>query len=135
MQNFSVKTTAQVQMIDITPQIQAQVKKSRVKEGVATIYVPHTTAGIIINENADPAVIRDIIKELDKVIPFNNNYQHLEGNAAAHIKSSVVGCSCTVIISGGKLALGTWQSIFFCEFDGPRIRNVYVQIIPSIIEQ
>jgi secondary thiamine-phosphate synthase enzyme len=131
MQSFSVKTNSQVQMIDITSQVQTQVKKSKVKDGIATIYVPHTTAGVIINENADPAVIEDIIRQLNKIIPFNDNYRHLEGNAPAHIKSSVVGCSCTVIISNGELALGTWQSIFFCEFDGPRTRNVYVQIIPS----
>jgi len=118
-------------MIDITDAVQKAVSDSGVKEGVCIIYAPHTTAGITINENADPSVKKDILAELNKLIPFDDNYSHLEGNAAAHIKSSIVGCSQSVIVSNGRLVLGTWQGIFFCEFDGPRSRRVFVQVCPA----
>ncbi len=118
-------------MIDITNRVSSAVRESGVKSGVCYIFVPHTTAAVTINENADPSVPRDILAELDKVIPLNDNYRHMEGNAAAHIKASLVGNSETVFIENGSLVLGTWQSLFFCEFDGPRTRRVLVKIMAS----
>lgn len=129
MEQIAVKTHKQCEMVDITSDIERMVKKRGVKSGICCVFVPHTTAGITINENADPDVIRDIIMELDKIVPLKDNYLHAEGNSAAHIKSSIVGCSQEVLIEGGSLRLGTWQSLFFCEFDGPRNRNVWVKII------
>ena len=129
IKQLSVKTSNRVELVDITHLIQSSVKESKVKSGICSIYVPHTTAGVTINENADPSVKSDIIKELNKVIPFDDNYSHLEGNAAAHIKSTLVGASETIIIENGTLLLGTWQGIFFCEFDGPRSRKLIVKII------
>ncbi len=126
---ISVRTHQRTEFIEISHQIQQVVTESGIKNGVAYIWVPHTTAGITINEHADPDVARDILKELNKVIPFEDNYAHLEGNAAAHIKSSLVGCQTNVLVEDGRLALGTWQGIFFCEFDGPRHRNVWVKIL------
>ena len=105
--------------------------ESGIRTGICQVYTPHTTAGVTINENADPDVVRDLLKEIDTVIPFEDAYRHAEGNSAAHIKSSLVGCDQTVPIEEGRLVLGTWQSIFFCEFDGPRQRKVIVQIIGS----
>jgi secondary thiamine-phosphate synthase enzyme len=98
-------------------------------EGVCFVFVPHTTAAVTINENADPSVIQDIVMELNKIVPFEDRYRHLEGNSQAHIKSSLVGCSQVVFVESGKLVLGTWQGIFFCEFDGPRTRKVFVRIM------
>ncbi|MBC8527163.1 MAG: YjbQ family protein [Candidatus Cloacimonetes bacterium] len=129
MQTLFVKSDSQFQCINITSQIQKIVKDSAVKDGLITLFVPHTTAAITINEGADPSVVHDLLYELDKVIPLRDNYQHLEGNSAAHIKSSLVGCSQTVLIENGSLVLGTWQAVFFCEFDGPRNRKVFVKII------
>ena len=129
IKQLSVKTSSRVELVDITHLIQSSVKESKVKSGICSIYVPHTTAGVTINENADPSVKSDIIKELNKVIPFDDNYSHLEGNAAAHIKSTLVGASETIMIENGSLVLGTWQGIFFCEFDGPRSRKLIVKII------
>ena len=129
IKQLNVKTSSRVELVDITHLIQSSVKESKVKSGICSIYVPHTTAGVTINENADPSVKSDIIKELNKVIPFDDNYSHLEGNAAAHIKSTLVGASETIIIENGTLLLGTWQGIFFCEFDGPRSRKLIVKII------
>ncbi|NOX37866.1 MAG: YjbQ family protein [Calditrichaeota bacterium] len=126
---FRVSTHSRTEFVDITPQVQQAVRDSQVKEGICQIWVPHTTAGVTINENADPSVVRDILMELNKVIPFEDNYQHLEGNSAAHIKSSLVGCTLNVIIHEGRLMLGTWQGIFFCEFDGPRSRKVWLKIV------
>ncbi len=126
---ISVRTHQRTEFIEISHQIQQVVTESGIKNGVAYIWVPHTTAGITINEHADPDVARDILKELNKVIPFEDNYAHLEGNSAAHIKSSLVGCQTNVLVEDGRLALGTWQGIFFCEFDGPRHRNVWVKIL------
>ena len=124
-----VSTRNRTEFVDITHQIQQITRESNVKEGICQIWVPHTTAGVTINENADPSVVHDILKELNKVIPFDDNYQHLEGNSAAHIKSSLVGCTLNVIIHNGHLMLGTWQGIFFCEFDGPRSRKVWIKIL------
>jgi secondary thiamine-phosphate synthase enzyme len=129
MKQFSVKTNARFEMVDITRRVGAVVRESKVTSGVCHVFVPHTTAAGTINENADPSVPRDILAELDKVIPLNDNYRHMEGNAAAHIKASLVGPSETVFVDNGELVLGTWQSLFFCEFDGPRTRRVLVEVV------
>ncbi len=129
IQTFSVKSAKQTELIDITKPVADIVQRAGVKEGLCLLYVPHTTAAITINENADPSVPRDILMELNKMVPFEDRYQHTEGNSAAHIKSSLMGCSQTLIIESGKLLLGTWQGIFFCEFDGPRNRQVYVKVV------
>jgi len=130
-QTFSVKSSKQTEFIDITRPVQEVVQKVGVKEGLCVIFTPHTTAAVTINENADPSVPRDILMELNKIVPFEDRYQHTEGNSSAHIKSSLVGCSQTLFIESGKLLLGTWQGIFFCEFDGPRNRQVYVKVVPD----
>ncbi len=129
MEQFQIKTGRRVEFLDVTERVQAAVKKSGIKSGVCNVFVPHTTAGVTINENADPNVIRDIIKELDKIVPLDDNYTHGEGNSAAHIKSSLMGCAQQVLIENGRLVLGTWQSIFFCEFDGPRSRDIWVKVM------
>lgn len=126
METFSVRTSSQTGFIDITSQVEEAVARSGVQEGICLVFVPHTTAGVTINENADPAVVRDVQKELDKIVPFDDNYTHLEGNSAAHVKASLVGCSCVVPVEGARLSLGTWQGLYLCEFDGPRTRNVWV---------
>jgi secondary thiamine-phosphate synthase enzyme len=115
-------------MIDITDRIRILLKESRIRSGVCHVFVPHTTAAVTINENADPDVPLDILMELGKIVPFNDHYRHMEGNSAAHIKASILGASETVFIENGDLVLGTWQSIFFCEFDGPRTRRVIVML-------
>ena len=129
METVSVKTSRQVELIDITASIQKAVSKKNISSGICTVFVPHTTAGITINENADPSVRRDIIKELDKIVPLVDGYAHSEGNSAAHIKASMMGFSQNIIIEQGQLQMGTWQGIYFCEFDGPRARNVFIKII------
>ncbi|RUM42368.1 MAG: YjbQ family protein [Desulfurobacterium sp.] len=127
---ISLKTTGRTQFVDITRQVESVILQSGVKNGICVIYVPHTTAAVTINENADPTVKKDIKTMLDKLIPWRESfYEHAEGNSAAHIKSSLIGCSETVIVQDGRLLLGTWQGIFFCEFDGPRTRKVYVKVI------
>lgn len=128
IKEISVKTSSRVELIDITHLVEKATSESKIKSGLCTIYVPHTTAAVTINENADPSVRRDIIAELNKVIPFDDNYSHLEGNAAAHIKASIIGPSETILVNGGSLVLGTWQGIYFCEFDGPRNRKVIMKI-------
>ncbi len=115
-------------MVDITDQVRTLLRESKIQSGICYVFVPHTTAAVTINENADPDVIKDIIRTLDKLIPLNDHYRHLEGNAAAHVKSSLLGASQTVFIENGDLVLGTWQSIFFCEFDGPRTRKVFIKL-------
>lgn len=129
MQTFPVKTSTQTEFIDITRSVQEAVKKIGVEDGICIIFIPHTTAGVTINENADPSVIHDILMELNKIVPVKDQYHHLEGNSPAHIKTSLVGCSEIVFVESGRLALGTWQGIFFCEFDGPRNRKVHVKVI------
>lgn len=129
MKQIEVRTHRHCELLDITSQVQRVAKESGVKDGVCYVFVPHTTAGITINENADPDVVKDIIMELNKIAPLNDKYLHAEGNSAAHIKSSIVGCSREVIIEEGRLQLGTWQSLFFCEFDGPRNRKAWVKVI------
>lgn len=126
-----VKTKSQVELVDITERVKKLVKDQSIKSGILVINVPHTTAGVTINENADPSVREDIVNELNKVIPSKDNYNHLEGNSAAHIKSSIIGSDQTIIIGNGKLQLGRWQGIFFCEFDGPRNRKMNFKIIES----
>ena len=126
---FSVNTTRRCQMIDITDKVQSALEKSGVTDGQVTVYCPHTTAAITINENADPSVVHDILLTLDELFPRNRKgYRHSEGNSDSHVKSSLVGCSETILIEKGRLVLGTWQGIFFCEFDGPRSRKVILQI-------
>ncbi len=128
MYTINVKTQSKTAMVNITSQIQEAVKSSGVRNGICTVFVPHTTAGVTINENADPDVVSDILKEINKIVPFDDNYSHIEGNSAAHIKASMFGFSLQVIINETKLILGTWQSVYFCEFDGPRNRNVHINI-------
>jgi secondary thiamine-phosphate synthase enzyme len=128
MQEIEVITTEQVQFLDITDKINSIVKNAKIKNGHCVIFVPHTTAAITINENADPDVSNDMIKEINKIVPFSDNYRHFEGNSAAHIKSSMIGVSEIVIIENGRLKLGRWQGIYFCEFDGPRRRKVWITI-------
>jgi secondary thiamine-phosphate synthase enzyme len=125
---LSIKTSKRVELLDITHLVEKVAADSGIKSGLCTVFVPHTTAAVTINENADPSVKSDIVKELNKIIPFDDGYSHLEGNAAAHIKSSLVGASETIVIDGGSLVLGTWQGICFCEFDGPRSRKTMVKI-------
>ena len=124
-----VQTQKKDQMINITEIVRKQVRESGVRDGIAVIFIPHTTAGVTINENADPDVVRDILLGLDKVSPDRKDYIHFEGNSPAHIKASLMGSSSTVIIENGDLVLGTWQGIYFCEFDGPRRRRVNIKII------
>jgi secondary thiamine-phosphate synthase enzyme len=128
---INVKSRTRVEFIDITEKIQEIIKEEGVKEGICYIYVPHTTAGITINEGADPSVQRDIIATLSKLVPFEGDYAHREGNSDAHIKSTIVGVSQVVFIESGRLSLGTWQALYFCEFDGPRHRRVQVKIVPD----
>jgi secondary thiamine-phosphate synthase enzyme len=126
---LSVRTNSRCEMLDITSEVRTAVREAGIKRGEAVIYCPHTTAAITVNENADPAVTHDILLTLDELIPhLRNGYKHDEGNSDAHVKSSLVGCSETILIDGGSLVLGTWQGIYFCEFDGPRSRTVVVQV-------
>lgn len=128
---IDVKTSGRTQMIDITPKIRQVIRESGVKDGLVHIFSLHTTAAVTINENADPAVETDILKTINKVVPWDDHFEHMEGNSAAHIKVSLFGPSETVPIENGAMVLGTWQSVFFCEFDGPRNRRVNIQIIPT----
>lgn len=125
---FKVSTSARDEFIDITGKVRDAVTESGIEDGTCHIFVPHTTAAVTINEGADPAVTRDIIMELDKAIPHSDGYAHAEGNSAAHIKTTLVGPSETVFVEAGNLMLGTWQSVYFCEFDGPRSRKVTVKV-------
>ncbi|HVP76914.1 MAG TPA: secondary thiamine-phosphate synthase enzyme YjbQ [Thermodesulfobacteriota bacterium] len=129
MQTFQVRTSARTEFIDITRSVREAVKKTGVKNGICIIFIPHTTAAVTVNENADPSVVEDVIMELNKIVPFKDSYRHGEGNSPSHIKASLVGCSQTVFVDSGELVLGTWQGIFFCEFDGPRNRKVHVKVI------
>ena len=129
MEKINVSTGRRTEFVEITSKVEEVVKKSGIKNGVCFIYVPHTTCGLTINENADPSVKKDIINKLEEIVPENGGYSHMEGNADAHIKSSIVGHSLTVFIENGNLQLGTWQGIFLCEFDGPRTRQIWIKII------
>lgn len=132
LKQFTVKTGSRGQMIDITSQVRSLLRESGFTNGICQVFVPHTTAGVTINENADPDVPRDILTTLERLIPHHGNYRHSEGNSDAHLKASLMGFSQTVFFENGNLILGTWQSLFFCEFDGPRNRSVFVKLIPSI---
>jgi secondary thiamine-phosphate synthase enzyme len=129
IQTFQVRTSTQTEFIDITRSVREAVRKTGMENGICIIFIPHTTAGVTINENADPSVVQDVVMELNKIVPFKDQYRHGEGNSPAHIKASLVGCSEIVFVESGKLVLGTWQGIFFCEFDGPRNRKVDVKVI------
>jgi len=129
LSNFSVRTGGQTDWINITGEVQKAVAASAVREGICVVFVPHTTAGITINENADPDVPHDVNLALNAISPDRREFRHSEGNSAAHTKSSIVGPSLTVIVSGGKLLLGTWQGIWFNEYDGPRTRKVHVRVM------
>ena len=129
IKELTIQTHSRTALLNIDSQIEDVIRESGVKEGMCVLWVPHTTAGVTINENGDPDVVRDILHEMNKVIPFEDGYHHMEGNSAAHIKSSLFGPSLTLIITGGRLVLGTWQSIYFCEFDGPRRRRLIVKVM------
>ena len=126
--SINVKTDSGTEMVDITPSVQKELAKAGITDGVCVVYVPHTTAGITINEGADPDVCTDILAKLSELVPAHRGYRHTEGNADSHIKASLMGSSVSVIVENGRLVLGTWQKIFFCEFDGPRSRNVYIKL-------
>ncbi len=126
---ISIKTNARTQMVDITSKIKDAVKKSSISNGLVHVFSMHTTAAITINESVDPAVETDILNTINKIIPWDDNFKHMEGNSAAHIKVSLFGPSETIPLKNGYLVLGTWQGVYFCEFDGPRTRRVNVQII------
>ncbi len=128
---LTIQTRSRVQFVDVTAQVQETVSAARVADGLCMLFVPHTTAGVTINESADPAVAADILRALDRMVPLDAGYTHLEGNSPAHVKATLVGASQCVGIAGGRLVLGTWQGIFFCEFDGPRRRKLHVRCLPD----
>jgi secondary thiamine-phosphate synthase enzyme len=127
----NVKTHAQTEMIDVTRTVQQQVTDSGIDNGLCMVFVPHTTAAVTINESADPAVSQDILMVLNQIVPWKASYRHMEGNSPAHLKASIIGASETIAVEDGRLVLGTWQGIFFCEFDGPRTRKLDVHLIRS----
>lgn len=129
IKELSVRTSQREEMIDITHLVRDFAKEAGIADGICRVFVPHTTCGLLINENADPDVARDILDALRMLAPATANYRHVEGNSPAHIKSSLVGCSQTLMVANGRLCLGTWQGIFLCEFDGPRQRKVWVQVV------
>ncbi len=129
---FQLRTNDRTHFREITAEVQDAVKKAGLKDGLVTVYVPHTTAGVTINEHADPDVVYDMKNVLDDMVPWEGAYRHAEGNTAAHVKASMMGSSAQVIVEGGRLLLGTWQGIFFCEFDGPRSRNVWLHCTSTI---
>lgn len=131
IREFTIQTRSRTEFIDITARVQEIVRESKAKNGACFVYVPHTTAGVAINENADPDAISDIRSGLDKLVPFDGRYTHAEGNSAAHIKSSLAGNSKMLLLENGGIKLGAWQGVFFCEFDGPRNRHVWVKILPD----
>lgn len=128
MESIEVKTRKRTEFIAVTREVEAVVAKSGVKDGLCSVFVPHTTAGVTINENADPTVQSDILMELNKIVPFQDGYAHAEGNSAAHVKATLVGASVQIPVADGRLALGTWQGVYFCEFDGPRSRKAFVTV-------
>lgn len=126
---LEVRTPSGVAFVEITGRLEAVLAESGVRDGLCVVYVPHTTAGVTINENADPSVVRDIIRGLEKAVPDGASYEHAEGNSPAHIKASLVGCSLSIPVEEGRLSLGTWQGVYLCEFDGPRTRRVVVKVL------
>lgn len=131
MQTISVKTRQRVEFVEITDRVQKYVDESGLSRGAVIVFVPHTTAACTINENADPDVVRDMLKETSKIVPFESDYRHAEGNSDSHIKASFFGASELILIEKGKLVLGTWQGIYFCEFDGPRDRKVHLSLMQA----
>ncbi|MEO0189624.1 MAG: secondary thiamine-phosphate synthase enzyme YjbQ [candidate division WOR-3 bacterium] len=129
IEKIKISTKNRNELVDITGEVKKIIEKNKIKDGVIHIFCPHTTAAITINENYDPSVQEDITNALEKLIPYRGNYSHTEGNADAHIKAAIIGSSRTLFIENGKLAFGTWQGIFFCEFDGPRTREIWVKIV------
>jgi len=123
-----VKTSRRTEFVEVTSEVAQIVHGSRIESGTCTVFVPHTTAGVTINENADPSVVRDVLSHLDKLVPRDIGFTHAEGNSDSHIKASMMGASVTIPVEGGRLKLGTWQGIYFCEFDGPRARSVVVTV-------
>ena len=128
MKIINISTTQRIDLINITSQVQKVVSEEQIKSGIVTVYVPHTTCGVMINEGSDPDVVRDIKFQLEKLVPYQKGYRHMEGNSDSHIKTCLVGSSENIIIENKQLALGTWQSIFLCDFDGPRNRKIYIKI-------
>jgi secondary thiamine-phosphate synthase enzyme len=126
---ITIDTRQRVELLEITAQVRAAIRSSGIDEGVAVVFTPHTTAAVTINENADPDVAHDLTAALNKLVPFDDRYRHAEGNSAAHVKSSLVGASETLIVTAGAPLLGTWQGVWFCEFDGPRHRQVHVKVL------
>jgi secondary thiamine-phosphate synthase enzyme len=129
---FTLKTTSRTEFLDITREVEKTLTRSGMDDGLVFVFVPHTTAGVTINEGADPRVAEDILGTLNRLIPFQGDYRHLEGNSAAHIKASLMGSSVLVAMEKGKLVLGTWQAVFFGEFDGPRTREVLLKMIAGV---
>ena len=129
---LKLNTTKHTEMVNVTELIRKAVRDGGLTDGVCTVFVPHTTAAVTINENADPDVVRDFTAELDKLVPWEDGYHHLEGNSAAHLKASIIGFSEQIIVDGGELVLGTWQGIYFCEYDGPRRRELYVKLTGDV---
>ncbi|MBN2754419.1 MAG: YjbQ family protein [Candidatus Goldbacteria bacterium] len=128
MHTLEINTKQRCELVEITADVQAAVDLNKAKDGIVFLMVPHTTAGLTVNENADPAVKKDILKKMNGMIPVNDGYIHAEGNSDSHVKQSLFGCEMFFIVENGKLVLGTWQGIFFCEFDGPRKRKIYIKI-------
>ena len=128
---LTLKTGSKTEMKDITAEVRREIKAAGMRNGLCVVYVPHTTAAVTINESADPSVRRDILMVLNQMVPWQGDYRHMEGNSAAHVKCSLIGASETLLVESGEPVLGTWQGIFFCEFDGPRTRKVHVRLIPG----
>lgn len=134
MREIPIKTTKRIEFVDITSLIRKAIEQEGIRKGICVAFVPHTTAGITVNENADPSVVRDINYVLNRLVPERSDYHHLEGNADAHAKASIVGSSVSLIIENNSLRLGTWQGVYFCEFDGPRNRYLWLQFIPAPVQ-
>lgn len=131
MNTITVKTHSQTEMIDITNEIQSVLEREKFANGICMLYVPHTTAGITINESADPSVRGDILMVLNQIVPWKADYRHMEGNSPAHVKTSLMGSSELISVENGRMVLGTWQGIFYCEFDGPRTRKLHIKLMPN----
>lgn len=129
MESLALRTGSRRELVDVTALAERAVSRSGVREGICLVYSPHTTAGVAINENADPDVKADILRALDRMVPASQGFAHSEGNSDAHMMAALVGSSATIPVAGGRLALGTWQGVYFCEFDGPRERKLFVQVL------
>lgn len=128
---IKLDTAHRAQFLDITRQIREYLREIGAQNGAVTVFVPHTTSAVTVNENADPSVVSDLIRTLEKLIPHTGDYRHAEGNSDAHLKSSLLGCSQQLLVENGELCLGTWQGVYFCEFDGPRSRRIWLSFIPA----